>query len=374
MLGHFLYDIARFSLRHFHVYQITTFAAMLDYLVVGLGLAGISFCEHLEKENKSFKVISDDSQTSSMVAAGLYNPIVLKRFTLAWKANEQLNVAIPFYSALEQKLGVQLDYKVQVLRRFTSIREQNDWFSASDKEGVGAFLSREILTNKNESLDAPYGFGRVLHTGRIDTRKLLSSYSNYLDKSNRLIRKTFDFESLNIFENGVEYKTIKARQVVFAEGFGLRKNPYFKYLPLNGTKGELVTIKSVELKVQNVIKGPIFLIPLGDDRYLTGATYEQKDKTNVPTEKAKLQLLKKLESFLKCDYKVVDHHAGIRPTVSDRRPLVGRHPVHKNVYLLNGFGSRGVIIAPYASRQLFEFIEYQSPIDTDMNIDRFDIV
>ncbi|NNE77833.1 MAG: FAD-dependent oxidoreductase, partial [Pricia sp.] len=59
---------------------------MLDYLVVGLGLAGIAFCEQLEKGNKTFKVISDTSQTASLVAGGLYNPVILKRFTLAWRA------------------------------------------------------------------------------------------------------------------------------------------------------------------------------------------------------------------------------------------------------------------------------------------------
>ena len=68
---------------------------MVDYLIVGLGLAGISFCEVLERNQKSFKVISDDSQTSSVVAGGLYNPVTLKRFTLAWKAKEQLDLAMP---------------------------------------------------------------------------------------------------------------------------------------------------------------------------------------------------------------------------------------------------------------------------------------
>ena len=69
---------------------------MVDYLVVGLGLAGISFCEVLEKEGKSFKVITDNSQQASQVAGGLYNPVILKRFTLAWKAKEQVELAQPF--------------------------------------------------------------------------------------------------------------------------------------------------------------------------------------------------------------------------------------------------------------------------------------
>ena len=59
---------------------------MLDYVVVGLGIAGISFCEQLEKQGKTYIVIADDSQIASKVAGGLYNPVILKRFTIAWNA------------------------------------------------------------------------------------------------------------------------------------------------------------------------------------------------------------------------------------------------------------------------------------------------
>lgn len=63
--------------------------------------------------------------------------------------------------------------------------------------------------------------------------------------------------------------------------------------------------------------------------------------------------------------------AGIRPTVVDRRPLVGGHPEHQNMYVLNGFGSRGVLIGPYASKQLFDYIENQTDLDPEMDIQRF---
>ena len=69
----------------------------VDYIIVGLGLAGIAFAEELRKNNKSFLVFEDNSQNSSLVAGGMYNPVVLKRFTPVWNAKEQLEIAIPFY-------------------------------------------------------------------------------------------------------------------------------------------------------------------------------------------------------------------------------------------------------------------------------------
>lgn len=344
---------------------------MVDYLIVGLGLAGISFCEVLESNKKSFKVISDDSQTSSVVAGGLYNPVTLKRFTLAWNAKEQLDLAIPFYSELEKRLNIQLDYKIPILRRFASINEQNLWFEASDKPNLGLFVAPKILTNHNPNIEAPYGYGEVMHTGRIDTAVLLLHYGKYLRDKDVLLRETFDFKALTLKDGFVEYQGTKAKNIVFATGFGLKNNPYFNYLPLNGTKGELLTIKAPALKEERVIKSSVFIIPLGSDMYRVGATYKWKDKSNTPTEACKQELLQKLNTFLKCPYEVVDHVAGIRPTVSDRKPLVGRHPEHENMYLLNGLGSRGVMIAPMASMQLYALIENKEAIVPEMDLCRF---
>ena len=170
----------------------------------------------------------------------------------------------------------------------------------------------------------------------------------------------------------VIYRSLKANRIVFATGFGLSENPYFNYLPLQGAKGELLTIKATELREHSVIKSSVFIIPLGDDLYRVGATYNWKDKTNLPTREAREEILNKLRTFLKCDYELLDQIAGIRPTVTDRRPLVGRHPEYHNLYVLNGLGSRGVMIAPYAAGCLFEFIQKQIPLPTEMDVRRFD--
>lgn len=344
---------------------------MLDYLVVGLGLAGISFCEQLEENGKTFQVISDDSQTSSSVAGGLYNPVILKRFTLAWRANEQLAMAMPFYAKLEKKLGVTLDHKLSIVRRFYSAEEQNLWFEAMDKPFLADFLSADILVNTNLHVDAPYGFGAVLKTGRIATGKLLSRYSEYLKGSNRLSVAKFDYQDIQLEDGIVSYKSLKARRIVFAEGFGLKKNPYFNYLPMNGNKGEYVIIEAPGLKEEKAIKSSIFCIPLGNNTYKIGANYSRNDTSNTTSSTARKELLQKMEQFIKCDYKVIDQVAGVRPTVVDRRPLLGQHPEDERLFVLNGFGSRGVLIAPYASLVLYESIELQKPLPSEIDIQRF---
>jgi len=342
-----------------------------DYLIIGLGLAGLSFCEQLEEDNKTYKVVSDDSQRSSLVAGGLYNPVILKRFSLAWNADIQLQTALPFYKKLEDKFRIQLDHKISVLRRFASIEEQNLWFEAADKPRLNKFLSPKISLDDIEGIDAPYGYGEVKHTGRIDSNKLITTYTSFLEQKGNLIKETFRFNKLKIHSDYVEYNSTKAHKIVFATGFGLRDNPFFNYLPLKGTKGELLTVRIPELELSRIVKSSVFIIPLQNDLFRVGATYNNYDKTNVPTEDAKVELVRKLESFLKCNYEIVDHVAGIRPSVVDRKPIVGRHHVHKHMYVLNGLGSRGVLIAPSIAKQLYEHIENGQPLSEEIDIDRF---
>jgi len=209
-----------------------------------------------------------------------------------------------------------------------------------------------------------------LQTGRIDTKLLIPSYKKQLQEADLLLEDTFDYSALK-FDDQLYYKGTTAKHIVFAEGFGLKKNPFFNHLPLKEVKGELLTIHAPDLKIDYVLKSSIFIIPLGNDLYLIGATYDWKDKTNDITHKAKEELLNKLKTFMSCDFDVISQVAGIRPTVSDRRPLVGQHELHKNMYVLNGLGTRGVMIAPFIAKQLFDCIENENPLEREIDIKRF---
>jgi glycine oxidase len=68
---------------------------------------------------------------------------------------------------------------------------------------------------------------------------------------------------------------------------------------------------------------------------------------------------------------VVQHFAGVRPTVRDRRPLVGTHDSYPQLHILNGLGTRGVMLGPSMAKVLYEHIEYQTPILAEINWMRF---
>lgn len=343
---------------------------MKDFLIVGAGIAGVSFAELCKQHNKSFVVFDDNSQPSSRIAGGLYNPVVLKRFSEVWKAKEQLQLAFPFYQNLQKKLQTIFDYKIPIYRRFASVEEQNDWFTAADKPSLSEFLSTKLIDNKYASVNASYGYGEVLYTGYLDIKKLVSSYASYLKASHLFISERFNYDTVEITSDFIVYKGEQYKNIIFAEGFGLHANPYFNDLPLDGTKGELLIIEAADLKIDVTIKSNIFILPIGDNLYKVGATYDWNDKTNVPTETGKKELTDKLNETITCDYKIVEHFAGVRPTVKDRRPLVGTHYNYKNIHVLNGLGTRGVMLAPFLANQLFNHLVLGDNLEKEIDIVR----
>ena len=344
---------------------------MIDYLIVGCGLAGISFAEKALQHNKTILVIDNDSQSSSKVAGGLYNPVILKRFSEVWEAQSQLVSMNAFYTQLNSKIDRQFDFKKPILRKFFSVEEQNNWFSASDKPNLTPFLSTDLHFKEYKGITAPFGYGEVLHTGYVDTASLLESYRNYLVDTDRFRQESFDYTAINFEDNCCIYKDIKAKHIIFAEGFGLHVNPYFNHLPLDGTKGELFIIKAPGLDLDVIVNTSVFILPLGNDLFKVGATYNWKDKTDLPTEEGKAELIERIQEIIDCDFEIVSHFAGVRPTVRDRRPLVGTHAVHKRIHLLNGLGTRGVMLGPAMADALYNAIEHQIPLVKEIDIQRF---
>lgn len=344
---------------------------MIDYLIIGAGLAGVSFAETALRNNKKILVIDGGQNSSSKVAAGLYNPVILKRFTPVWDAQSQLLLLNDFYRNLELKLDQQFDFKKPILRKFFSIEEQNNWYIASDKLNLAPFLSTKLISRKFRGIESPFDFGEVYATGYIEVSLLLKYYTQYLHERGMFFNDTFDYSLLATADEFILYKDFKAKHIIFAEGFGMHQNPFFIDLPLDGVKGELFIIKAPQLDLDVIVNTSVFILPLGDHLFKVGATYNWNDKTSTPTQEGKEELIDRIKEILTCEFEIISHYAGVRPTVKDRKPLVGKHPDYKNMYILNGLGTRGVMLGPSMAKALFEFIEDGIPLAPEININRF---
>lgn len=341
-----------------------------DYIIVGFGLSGLAVTRQLQSHNKKVVVIDKPSQNASKVAGGMYNPVILKRFTLAWNANEQLPYALQFYKSIEDELKIKIINPLPVYRRFSSIKEQNNWFEASDKPLLNEYLNSDLKTTLNKNVNGNYGFGEVKQTGTINTEKLINAFKSKLSSNTNFIEENFNYDSLQVNEDSIIYNNLTARGIIFCEGIGVKNNPYFNTLGIRGNKGEYLIIKAPQLNLEAAVKSGIFIIPLGDNNYKVGASYDRLDTTTNPTETKKIELKKQLDAILTTEYQIIDQVAGIRPTTKDRRPYIGSLNEHKNVYLCNGLGSRGVITSPTISKHLVDHILKDLPIPSDISLER----
>ena len=262
-------------------------------------------------------------------------------------------------------------YPAPIHKIFNKQSEHNDWVSASDQQGLKVFLDPKIYTNASVDVNATLGHGQVDHTGRVATQTLLKSFRNSLQPE-ELTTETFEYDKLETTAFGIQYKQIKAEHIVFCEGYQMVNNPFFKKLPLIGLKGEILIIKAPSLKSKSILKGPIFIAPIGDELYWAGATFERNDKTLSCTSQGRSWVEERIRKMISSEYEVIEHITQIRPTVMDRRPLIGTHPDHQNIHLLNGFGARGVLGAPLLSKWLLDHIEGISELPTAVNLSRFE--
>ena len=345
---------------------------MYDCIVVGFGIAGIAVTGHFHAQGKRVLVVDANEVKASVVAAGLYNPVILKRFSMAWNADEQLEYAKQFYGSLEKQLKGVFIEPLGVIRKFESIKEQNSWFSKLDNPGLNKYMSNELFCGQVHGVDAPFNYGKLENTGRILIKRLIESYILHLKKENAFLEEKFDFGELKIDDTNVEYRGHKADSVIFCEGYGLKQNPFFKHLPLVGNKGSYIIIECEDLQLKTALKAHFFLIPLGKKRYKFGATYENHFKNVDHDTAAKAHLVEELEKLISVPYTLIAQQTGIRPTVIDRRPLVGQHSKYKPLFVCNGMGTRGVMLGPTSAKHLTDYILSKTPIPKEIDISRFE--
>lgn len=344
-----------------------------DYLLVGQGIAGTVLAYSLIKQGKSVIVIDKKyANSASRVAAGLYNPIVFKLFTKSWKIDEALPVADEFYAELEDFLKIKFYHKKRVHKVFGAQEEREQWEKKKDLPDMQPYINPELQHYFNdEQVNQPYGSAAVNGAGNLEVVKMLNGFREYLKIKMVLVEEDFNYNDLQLLSGKVNYKGITAASLIFCEGYKIEQNPFFSWLPFKLTKGEILTIHAPLLKADEIMNRGVFVLPLGDDLYRVGATYNWDDLTEETTTAGKEELVGKLDKLLKVPYKIIDHVAGIRPTVNDRRPILGKHPIHQTLAVFNGLGTKGVQLAPYFANELVNHLLHNALLNDEANINRF---
>ena len=337
----------------------------VDYIIVGDGYAALFFAHQLIKNNKSFYLFSEGKKSASFVSAGIINPAVLKRFTTFWLAQEQIDSLKKTLSEIEGYTHKNYLIEKPILRVFHDEKEKELWLKKSNEI---SFLSNDFI--KINSIKNPFGCGKVNHSARLNVRDFFTDLMNYLEQNSHLIKEKFDYNLVNT-ENST-YKDIQFKNIIFAEGMAVKENPYFSEIPVEANKGHHLEVKlSEKIEEDFTIKKKHFIFPLNENTYYYGGTYDREQIHHKIDNSAVEKLINALAEFYPNDFEVTQVKFGFRPTVKDRRPIVGAHSEFKNFYVFNGLGARGILNGNYFAINLYNHLENGEEIHPEVDLKRF---
>ena len=345
----------------------------VDYIIVGQGLAGSCLALQLKERGKQF-IVFDQPQLnrSTAVAAGLFNPITGRVMTKTWKADLLFSYLLLFYHKAEELLNNKFFHCQNLYRPFLSIEEQNEWMAKSEDAELKKYIEQVFLHSAYGSqVNDPLGGLLLKQCGHLDTISFTDAVRRLLLECGSYREENFDHALLEMKEGTVEYQDIIAQKIIFCGGLADTLKDYFKALPLRPLKGETLQIK-IDQPLDKIYNRGVYIVPTQVmHEYKVGATYSTQDKNEQITAAARKELEVKLSDLIRLPYEVTHQNWGMRPSSSDRRPILGPHPKENKLIIFNGLGTKGVSLAPYFSGQLADWLDGKGEIDREVNIARF---
>jgi glycine/D-amino acid oxidase-like deaminating enzyme len=324
---------------------------VLDALIVGGGLSGSLLAWRLRQAGLGVLVLEaprGKQPPAWAVAAGLAAPVSGQRATLLPQAAETLRETLSVYTQLAEELGRSFWRSLAIVRCFTTPEEAQRWQRRCEESAFAPYLRSLDPASLPEAaqLQPLAAAFEIQGGGHLDINALVPALQGHLEAQGALQRSAFDPSEFSSHPGYVQWRSIQARHAIFCEGVAARQNPLFPALPFQCTRGEMLELEIPGLNAERVLYGRHFLIPMGGDRYLCGATYDRQDLESGATAAGRAELEEGLQALLRLPYRVTGQRCGLRPNVLGHAALWQQHPKQPRLWRLNGLGSKGAWSAP----------------------------
>lgn len=341
-----------------------------DILIVGQGISGTFLSYYLHKAGVNCVVIDNNEENSpSKVAAGIINPVTGRRLVTVWMADEILPFAWNAYQEIGTLLDVNAISQKNILDFFPNPFMRESFLKKKAEQDPYIDIIEDDYSN---IFNYEFGIGTIkpVYTAHLQT--LIPAWKKYLSDRQMLLTEEFDINQLQADNNLITYKNITAKKIIFCDGARGSNNKYFANLPFAPNKGEALIVSIPGLSQDNIYKKAMLLAPLSEpDLFWIGSNYLWDFTDDKPSEQFYNNTLQQLQHFLKIPFTVVKHIAAVRPATVERRPFVGFHPLHANIGILNGMGTKGCSLAPYFAQQLTNYIISGTAILPEADISRY---
>ncbi|MEZ5026554.1 MAG: FAD-dependent oxidoreductase [Chitinophagales bacterium] len=342
-----------------------------DFIIVGQGIAGSMLAWFLWKQNQRFLVIDEwNPNSSSNIAAGIINPVTGRKLVKTWRIDEVLPFALQTYTELEKFLNTSFFTQQDLYKIFTSDDDEQIWKNRKNDTEYQNYLGKIVELQDEPEIISTHKVGIIKNACRVLLPVFIKAFRQFLESNEKIINEKFDFDELKMHEQ-ISYKNYSAKHIIFCEGYQAINNPLFPNLPFTLAKGEQLLVEIPKLNTSKIINRNIYLIPENKNRYFVGATYLWNDISVDVTQEGRNELTDKLKKMLRCDFKIIEERAAIRPTTKDRRPFIAQHFKHSNAYIFNGMGTKGASLSPFFAHFLVDAILNKKPLLKETDLNRF---
>jgi glycine/D-amino acid oxidase-like deaminating enzyme len=292
----------------------------------------------------------------SWTAAGLMNPISGPRLALGEDEESFWTAARAFYRHWEAEFGARCLEERPIFRLFTDAEQAAQWAKrTNDPRYAPWYEPLPVEWDPSRYRCAPGGGFVTKRCGRLDV-------AGFLDAARQWLRDRGAYRQGRVDPD---------QGAVWCLGFRSREQGPFQNVPVRPARGTIFTIRAPDLRETQIVHAGKWLVPIGEDLYRTGSTYEWEPLDVRPSEQGRAELTRFLNGFLRCDWELVQEDAGIRPMANRGRPFLGRHPDRPEQILFNGLGSRGSLLAPFYAGHLLDHLERDTPLDPRVDAGRF---
>jgi glycine oxidase len=328
--------------------------------IIGQGLAGTLLAFECQRRKRPFTIFDSGlSHASSMVAAGMWNPISIKRNQAGWRSVELLRHLFEVYPRIEQQLSERFFHPLPIHRIFPDVHAGNEWDQRSVTPEMNAYM-HEPNCGSIKGFPTPFGFGEIQGGGWLNLPSMLQSARLFFQQLGVLREELVNQHQIRSW---VEDEIT----VIHSTGSRAIEKSEFARIPILPNKGDVLTLNSTEFGEQSIVHFGKFLLPLGDGKFRLGSTYHPNSSNSEVTEQSRLELIDALKAHTTKPFEVLTHDVGIRPTTVDRRPLAGRIPGALREFVLGGLGSKGVLLAPALSCYVLDLMEGKCAVDLEVD-------
>ncbi|NOZ51541.1 MAG: FAD-dependent oxidoreductase [Gammaproteobacteria bacterium] len=348
---------------------------MLDFLIVGQGLAGSLLAwELIERGQRILIIDNENANSASRIAAGIINPITGQRLVKSWHVDALLPTALNCYQILENKFARRFYQQRRMLRLFRSEKQLALWQQRRHDLSYDPYLGEKFSTGTfGDKLVDPLGGFEQLQTGFLMVRELLDALKQFFISRQCFHAASIDYEAIDCEGELVKWGGFQAQRIIFCEGFNAKANPWFKTLPYQPSKGEVITLTTDVNLPQYIINDGHWLVPLIDNVYRVGATYSWDVLNSTATEEGRQELMASIQRKLihATPLHIIEHNAGVRSTTKDKKPFIGVHSKKSKIAIFNGFGSKGALMIPYFTSRLCDYLLQGISLPPEVDIKRF---